>query len=273
MAVRKGESMEATTRTGERQAKLWGRRPGDWAEIQEPLVRPLYDAVLEALGVGIGTQHLDAGCGAGLAAQMAAVRGATVSGLDATPELLEIARDRVPDGEFHQGDLEELPYESDRFDTVAGFNSFQFAGDPANALREAARVAKPGAPIAVATWGQPDQSDMAAILSAFRSMTPPPAPGAVGPFALSEPGKLEGFVRAAGLEPDAVAEVETVWEYPDLDTALRGMSSVGAAAMAIATVGEDRVRQTVAAALARFEFPGGSYTLRNVFRYLIARNA
>jgi ubiquinone/menaquinone biosynthesis C-methylase UbiE len=146
--------MEATTRTGERQAKLWGQRSKDWAEVQEPQMRLLYDVVLDAIGVGSGMEHLDVGCGAGLAAAKAAERGARVAGLDATPEFLEVARERVPEGEFQQGDIEEIPFADNRFDTVAGFNAFQFAGDPATAMREAARVAKPGAPIAVVTWAR-----------------------------------------------------------------------------------------------------------------------
>ena len=60
--------------------------------------------------IGHGTELLDAGCGAGLAAQLAAERGAVVSGLDATSALLAIAAERVPNGEFAAGDLESLPY-------------------------------------------------------------------------------------------------------------------------------------------------------------------
>lgn len=45
---------------------------------------PLYEAVFEQIGVDQGTELLDAGCGAGLAAQIAAGRGAIVSGFDAT---------------------------------------------------------------------------------------------------------------------------------------------------------------------------------------------
>jgi SAM-dependent methyltransferase len=265
--------MEATTRTGERQAKLWGARARDWAEVQEPLVQSLYDAVLDALDVKEGTDHLDVGCGSGRAAQIAASRGARVSGLDATPELLAIARERVPDGDFHQGDLEELPFDDDRFDTVAGFNSFQFAGNPATALREAGRVAKPGAPIAVATWGRPEQCDSAAVLGAFASLMPPPPPGAVGPFALSEPGRLEGFVEQAGLQPGDPVDVETVWIYADLAEALRGTNSVGPATMARAVASEEEIDAKISAALEQFRQGDGSIRLANVFRYLIARTA
>jgi SAM-dependent methyltransferase len=68
---------------------------------------------------------LDAACGAGLAVQIAARRGAHVNGFDATPELPEIARERTPTAKFATGELESLPYPDHSFDAVAGFNSSQ----------------------------------------------------------------------------------------------------------------------------------------------------
>ena len=81
------------------QSDLWGARAREWC-VMEAQMRPLYETVLERVGVGQGTELLDAGCGAGLAAQLAAQRGAVVSGLDATSALLAIAAERVPSGEF-----------------------------------------------------------------------------------------------------------------------------------------------------------------------------
>jgi SAM-dependent methyltransferase len=258
--------------TAERQSALWGARPRDWAEIQEGQVRALYEAVLEETGVGSGTALLDVGCGAGMAAQMARKRGATVSGFDATEPLIEVARERVPDGDFRVGEMEQLPFDDDSFDVVVGFNSFQFAANPANALREAARVGKDGATIGVATWGRPEQCDLTSVLQSQSKLLPPPPPGAEGPFALSEPGRLEGFVEQAGLEPQKSEDVETVWRYPDLETILRGLTAAGPGTAAIRESGEERVRETLTAAVEPFRKNGG-YELRNVFRYLIARAA
>ncbi len=94
--------------TADVQSALWGMRPREWCEM-EAQVRPVYDAVLERLAVGHGTELLDVGCGAGLAARLAAQPGAVVSGLDATPELLAIAAERAPTAKFTRGDLETLP--------------------------------------------------------------------------------------------------------------------------------------------------------------------
>ena len=256
--------------TAERQAGLWGRRARDWAELQEGQVRPLYDSVLDAFDVGRGTQALDVGCGAGLFLRLAADRGASVAGLDATAELLEIARERTPAAELHRGELEELPFESERFDLVTGFNSFQFAAQPVNALREAARVVHEGGAIVIAVWGAPEQCEAAAILKALSAVMPAAPPVAPGPFALSAPGALGELARQAGLTSVRAVEVSCPWLYASLDDAVRAQSSAGPAALARDHSGEEAVVAALEEAYAPFEQPGGGYRLENVFRYAIA---
>ena len=65
------------------QGKLWGPGARDWAELNEPSCTPFYEAVFDAIAVGPGMVMLDAGCGGGFALQLAAKRGATVTGFDA----------------------------------------------------------------------------------------------------------------------------------------------------------------------------------------------
>src|SRR5690349_16349396 len=96
--------------TAEIQGELWGAAANDWAELQDPMSRPLWQAMLNSARVGAGTRLLDAGCGAGGACVLAAARGALVSGFDASEALLAIAQGRVPAGDFRRGDLESLPY-------------------------------------------------------------------------------------------------------------------------------------------------------------------
>src|SRR3954453_5213529 len=111
---------DAKPRTGSVNGRLWGARARSWAEVQERQARPAYEAVLERSGGGPGTRYLDVGCGAGMAAQLAAARGAQVSGIDASEALLAIARERVPTGQFHPGDIEDLPFPAGAFDVVTG---------------------------------------------------------------------------------------------------------------------------------------------------------
>lgn len=252
------------------QGILWGGRAQDWAGAQEPQHRPLFDAVLAALGVGPGTEYLDLGCGAGLAGHLASQMGAHVTGLDASPAFIAIAQQRTPFGRWHVGELEDLPFDDDSFGAVSGFNSFQFAANPASALGEARRVARPGAPVSIAVFGKPEDCQAQDYLAAVRDVMPASPPGATGPFSLSAPAALEALAAEAGLTPREMAEVDCPWVYPDLETALRGLLSVGPATLAIQHLGEEHVRDAVVRALAQFKLPSGGYRLENKFRYLIA---
>jgi SAM-dependent methyltransferase len=256
--------------TAQLQGSLWGARARDYAEITEQFGRPLYEAVFDAAGVEAGTWLLDVGCGPGLTAQLAAKRGAHVAGLDAAEASLEIARKRTPQGDFRAGEMEDLPWPDNTFDVVTGFNAFQYAADVVNALREARRVAKPEGRVAMAVWGRAEDCETVATVAALSKLLPPPPPGAPGPFALSAPGRVEGLLQQAGLVPISSGEVDCPFEFPDLETAVRGHISSGPAAAAIRQAGAEAVQQAIAESLAPFRTREGGYRQRNTFRYVIA---
>jgi SAM-dependent methyltransferase len=264
-------SIKLRPRTGGINGQLWGARARDWADIQEGTVRPVYEAVLERTRVREGTRFLDVGCGAGMAAQIAAARGAQVSGLDAAESLLEIARQRTPNGDFRHGDLEELPFDDGSFDVVTGFNSFQYAGNPAVGLHEARRVTRPAGAVVIMTWGDPDGMEAASVLAALRPLLPPPPPGAPGPFALSDKQALRSFAADAGLKPMEVFDVDSPFIYPDESTAVRGLNSAGVAVRAMENASEQAVMEAHAEAIAPFRQPDGSYRIKATFRCLLAK--
>lgn len=251
--------------------QLWGARARDWAEFQEPTVRPVYFEVLKRTNVGNGTNYLDVGCGSGMAAGLAAELGANVSGLDASEDLLMIAEERVQGGNLHLGDMEKLPFEDNSFDVVTGFNSFQYAGNPANALAEARRVTRPSGHVVIMTWGTPEGMEAASLVAALKPVLPAPPPGAPGPFALSDETVLKEFASAAGLKPVSVFDVQSPWSYADAATAIRGLGSSGVAARAMSHSGEKAVDAAHAAAIAPFRKPDGSYSINANFRCLLSQ--
>ena len=178
--------MESKPRTSPINGRLWSARARDWADFQEGQFQPVYEAALQRTGVGPGTRYLDVGCGAGLAVGLAADRGARVFGVDAAEAMIAIARENAPDGEFHIGDLEALPFADAAFDVVTGFNAFQYAANPTLALMEAARVTRAEGWIVIMTWGPPDGMPAASMVKALGPLIPLPPPGAPGPFALSD---------------------------------------------------------------------------------------
>jgi SAM-dependent methyltransferase len=75
--------------------------------------------------------------------------------------------------------MELLAHDDGAFDAVTGFNAFQYAASPVNALREARRVVKADGIIVIAVWGLPESCEAAVHLKALGSLMPPPPPGAL----------------------------------------------------------------------------------------------
>jgi SAM-dependent methyltransferase len=258
--------------TAQIQGELWGAKPNDWAEAQEPVQRPMYEAVFDALNIGRGTRLLDIGCGAGGALVIARERGAEVAGLDAAQSLVAVARRRLPGARIEVGEMEELPFPDAAFDVVTAFNAFQFAGDGARAVREAARVCRPGGTVAVLIWRPREESDIPrAIVPALAALMPAPPPNAPSPFAWEAPGHLEQMLEQAGLAISARGDVPCPFAYADVAAAWRANSAAAPFVRAVRHAGEERVHAAFQAAVAPFVRGDGSVLLTNKFRWVAAR--
>ena len=250
----------------------WGRRPREWAELAEPSNAVLFERVLDAVGCGPGTALLDVGCGSGYALAMAARRGATVTGLDITPELLEIAQERVPAATLVVGGMDTLPFADESFDVVVGFNAFPFADDPPAAVTEAARVVRRGGLVAATTFAEPQRNESTALHLALEPLRAAgPAAAQHLPYALSEPGGLRQLLQSGGLMPVTDGEVPVVWAHDDVDRAVRAVLASGGGAMAIDAAGEPAARAALTTAVIPFTAADGRVAMHNLFRYAVAR--
>jgi SAM-dependent methyltransferase len=253
------------------QRRLWGTDPRAWADLAEAHNRPLFEAVLDAAGAGPGTRLLDVGCGSGLALVLARERGALPSGVDISPGLLGIARDRLPHADLREADMESLPFDAAAFDAVTGVNAFQFAGDPRRALREAARVTRPGGRVVASLFAAPERSEGTVAHEAMTALIPPERAGDHAPYALSAPGNLEASLVSAGLTLDGSGEVVCHWRYADMDQAVRAMLCSAGGARAAEAAGQQAVCDVLRPALAQFQNPEtGAVSLRNTFRWVAA---
>ena len=253
------------------QMGLWGSDPDGWARFAEPHNQPLFAAVLDATGTGPGTRLLDLGCGTGLLLALAQARGATVTGLDVTPGLLKIARDRLPTAELWQADICSLPFGAAEFDVVTGVNAVQFAADPPAALAGAARVVRPGGLVAIGTFAAPERAESTAVHLAMAALSPPRRQADHAPYALTR-DNLAAALAAAGLEQQAEGEVECVWRYASLADAVRGLIGSAGGTRAVQDAGRAPVRAAIEGALAPFTDPStGEISMRNAMRWVTAR--
>jgi SAM-dependent methyltransferase len=252
------------------QQGLWGSDPDGWARFAEPHNRPLFEAILDATRTGPGTRLLDAGCGTGLLLTLARARGATVTGLDVTPGLLDVAAARLPTAGLWLADICSLPFGDGEFDVVTGVNAFQFAADPPAALAEAARVVRPGGLVAVGTFAGPDRAESTAVHEAMAALSPPRRQADHAPYALT-PDNLAQALAAAGLREEAAGEVECVWQYGSRADAVRGLIGSAGGTRAVQDAGRPRVRAAIERALAPFtDRSTGKIIMRNDMRWVTA---
>ena len=147
----------------------WGRRAVDFATLAEPSNCREYVAMHHRLGVGSGDRLLDIACGSGLAVELAGIRGARCAGIDASPRLLAVARDRNPDADLRLGDMHALPWEDDCFDVVTSFRGIW--GTTPEALAEVLRVLAPGGRVGLTVWGHIKVSPGAWAFEPFKLAT------------------------------------------------------------------------------------------------------
>lgn len=136
-------------------------------------------ALGELAALAPGDRALDVACGPGIVSVHLARSGAEVVGLDLTPAMLGLARDRA-DGSgfgdrlsFVEGRMDDLPFDDGEFTAAVSRYALHHAADPAAAAREMARVVQPAGRIVVVDFAaHPDPAIAAAYDEAERLRDP-----------------------------------------------------------------------------------------------------
>jgi SAM-dependent methyltransferase len=261
-------------------------RARDWAEIQERMLVPLYEAVYERLEVRAGTRVLGLGCGSGLALLIATARGARVTGVDSDQELLALARTRLTadaelPGRAPEPSGEVLP--TDRlaqaalpggvpYDVITALQPIGCVAGDAKGLGPALDAAIPlagrGTPVVLAGWGPPERCATAGVLRVAGRLADRLRKGGWRPAYRDD---LEEVAARAGLKPDGSGRVSCPFGYADTESAVRGLLSTGVFDGAIRATDRRQVEKEIAEALHPHVRADGTVWMPNVFRYLIAR--
>jgi SAM-dependent methyltransferase len=254
----------------------WGAAARDWATYQEGTMSPIFKAVLERVDIGPGKAVLDVGCGTGLFCMMAIDTGATAAGLDASAGQLEVARERLPQADFRQGEMEDIPFADNQFDLISCCNALQYSMDPLSTLRQMKRVSKPGGSVSIisGTRTSTGTSGMGAVyanLMELREKTSAPGPKAPR-IIFSDPDAITRFMGEAGLEVYDEQEVDCPWDYPDLESAFRGGMSFAPGVRIIQYAGRDAVYELVRQSLEPYKTSTGGYHIPNRARYVLGKN-
>jgi len=157
------------------QKAIWSS--GDFPDVAQT-IQPASDLLIERIGIEPGHAVLDVAAGTGNLSIPAAQRGASVTGLDLTPELLEVARERATTAgvevDFVEGDAEGLPFADDSFDRVTSVFGVIFAPRHQQAASELVRTCRPGGRIAFTAWTPNGiNGQMFKVMGGFMPAPPP----------------------------------------------------------------------------------------------------
>jgi SAM-dependent methyltransferase len=222
----------------------WGRKAVDFATLSEPGNCREYVAVHHRLGVDAGDRLLDVACGSGLAIELASLRGAECSGIDASARLVAVARDRSPGCDIRVGDMNALPWDPASFDVVTSFRGIW--GTTPGAVAEIHRVLRPGGRVGITVWGHLKVSPGAWALAPFRLAATEKVDHQAAMVSLGRPGAGEQLLASHGFAEVERVEVPFAWEFADPEVYARALSATGPAYEAIQNVGEAEFHRAAA---------------------------
>lgn len=188
--------------------------------------------VFELAGPLANLRVLDVGCGDGTLAIASAKQGATTTGIDSAFETVATARraadEHHVDAVFEVGDACSLPFNENSFDVILAITILCLVEDPDRAVREMARVLKPGGRFVVGELGR------FSSWAALRRIRGWLGSNLWRQARFHSASELRALVASAGL---AVERTEAAIYYPPLDIAARVLARFDAWPRRLTTLG------------------------------------
>jgi SAM-dependent methyltransferase len=182
---------------------------------------------------------LDVASGPGAVAAAAAGRGATVVGVDLSPQMVALARAHHPQVEFREADAERLPFSESSFDAVVCNFGLGHFGRPERVAAELLRVLTPGGRVALSWWDAPSRARVNGVFFEALAEAGASAPaGSVPPgppmFRFSDDAELRALLTIAGFSDASVRAISWTHRIASLEAWWTG--GLGSLARASATV-------------------------------------
>ena len=257
-----------------------------WSEFNDRADRHISERLVELAGVRSGSRVLDIAAGYGEPALTAARKAqpdGRVVATDISAEMLAFARERAAAAglgnvEFVQSDASGLDLPLASFDAAVSRCGVIFEPDAEAAGARIRGFLKPGARVAISSWGEPDRVPFLSIpmrTTMERLGVPPPPAGTPGPLSRPTPAALGGLLEAAGFSKIGVEQNEVTFEFdsPEQFTAYIRAISAPIRAMIEQHAGEAQEEAWDAITLAAAKAGGGSKPLRFANEVLLASGA
>lgn len=259
-----------------------------WKTIEEG-AQVVSDRLVELAKIREGSNVLDIATGIGEPAVTAARRvglNGKVTAMDLSPGMLAIAKERAKENglaniiDFQEGDAEtfSLSSSSMKFDAIISRFGLMFLPDLPNALGIMREALVPNGRIAAAVWSTP-QKVPAFIMPSEMVMretgSPPPPPGAPGPFSLADTNLLQERFKQAGFQDVAIESGNVTFRLPSAEGYVDFVRSTAAPLTAmmkgLSAARQQEIWDKIADASKKFADAGGRVTFTNEVIYVSAR--
>lgn len=204
----------------------YSRVASGYEEVAAPVTAQANDAILDAVLTGPGIALLDVACGPGWLSAAALKRGARVTALDLTEEMVAMARRRCPEAEVVVGDAEHLPFPANHFDAVVCNFGILHLPQPERAIAEAYRVLRSGGRYAFTCWTPPGRNPFfALILDSVQKHGTMEVNLPSGPplFRFGEAAECTRALQSAGFQSVSVVELPMVWAFSRSEDVVPGV--------------------------------------------------
>jgi SAM-dependent methyltransferase len=208
------------------QKESWDASAAGWKRWSEWLDRHTADVsqrLVELAGVEPGSRVLDVAAGFGEPALTAARKArpdGTVVATDISAEMLAFGRERaeaagVDNIEFMESDANSLDFPHESFDAAVSRWGIIFEPDGEGSAERVRGFLKPGARMAISSWGTPEQVPMIGrpMKTALGFLgVPPPPPGTPGPLSRPTPEQIGGLLQGGGFSDVETEEMDIEFE-------------------------------------------------------------
>jgi SAM-dependent methyltransferase len=195
-----------------------------WSELIDTATSRVSERMVELAGIEPGSRVLDVAAGYGepslSAARVAGPDGKVVA-TDISAEMLAYGRERAREAgldniEFVESDAAGLDFPEHSFDAALSRFGIIFEPDAEDAASRVRGFLEPGARMAIASWGTPEQVPFLAIpmqTAIQRLDAEPPPPGTPGPLSRPTPEALGGLLEGGGFSDIEVEDAEVTMEW------------------------------------------------------------
>lgn len=206
----------------------WSRCAERYTDTFAGLTNETFPLLLSTVAIGTGSNILEIGSGPGNVSKLLSGTGATVTGIDFSVDMVEIAQKRYPEITFLQADAEQLPFDDNSFDVVIANFVVHHLARPEKVFREVSRVLKHWGCFSFIVWGAPEeQSSFGCFFGAyaeFQDMEELPH----GPlFGITDDKVYQDMFAQAGLVDGQISIHNVKWNASSIDPIVNGFSDWG----------------------------------------------